>query len=427
MFMSFDFVYVNTDSLAPMTTVLPPNHTFISSDILDEDRRIYLDSLQGDTNIRNIPTFIFLVAMAMVGLFGNSLILLIYSGRKKKTSTIVFIQSIAVVDLITNVIVIPLTIYVLFHTWDFNNHGLCKSFLFINLAAASTSAILLLAVATVRYRKVCIPLGWQVTANHARIISVVIAVFSCLTSIPYTVVHGIQLVETGRPEVRGKECRVDQNYVNTIWPLVVSLVSLVIFLSCCIPLTYMYVRVGITAWRHIYALDVSQADDAKMPQNTSDDTMDTKDSASDVQTKTDCIELELKDKPNEGVKKDVTSSQQTICVPPARGNLEAIGRKIANHTTRMLITISVVYIITNLTTLILVFIRSLKPEQMLNIGTVADSMYRLFLQIFMLNCAINPFIYCMCDRKFRKEATAFLRKVFCPQCQLKRNCGVNRK
>ncbi|KAH9510304.1 hypothetical protein Btru_042717 [Bulinus truncatus] len=414
MFMDFEF---KTD--IPQGPVQSTNVTAENVYVTDEDKERYLNSLQEETNIRNIPTFIFLIALSIVGLFGNVLILVVYSHKKRKTATIVFIKSIAVVDLITNVIVIPVTIYVLFRTWDFHDRLLCKGFLFFNLATASTSAILLLGVAIVRYRKVCVPLGWQVTTRQAKIISITIALISCLTSIPYTVVHGLQDIETGRDGIRGRECRVDQEYVNTIWPQVVSAISLIIFLACCIPLTVMYILVGVTAWRHSQAFGATLVNEVKtLEQNTPGNSSNSKTCSSDTLTKTECYDLEERDKPRETSNKNsdtLESKQGKGGSSTERKGLDAIGRKVANRTTRMLLTISVVYIITNLTTLVLVFVRSTAKEQVLNQGAASDTLYRLFLQIFMVNCAVNPFIYGMCDRNFRKESLAYVKRLACQQ------------
>ncbi|CAL1542185.1 unnamed protein product, partial [Lymnaea stagnalis] len=159
----------------------------------------YLAHLQHESNLRNIPSFIYLFVLGIMGLIGNSLILIVYSRKKKETATVVFIKSIAVVDLITNVLIIPATTYVNLNTWNFPLPSLCKAYIYLNIVTAVTPAINILAIAVTRYRKICHPFGWQVSTRQARAVTITVAIFSCLLCVPYTVVHGQQTIPTPNP------------------------------------------------------------------------------------------------------------------------------------------------------------------------------------------------------------------------------------
>jgi hypothetical protein len=125
-----------------------------------------------------------------------------------------------------------------------------------------------------------------------------IALGSTLSSVPYTIVHGIQHIPTGHLGITGRECRIDQEYVYTSWPLVVNGVFLTIFLSCSISLTVMYTRVGITAWRHSNGLELVSVkkNAAPLQQQTPESSDSDKGRLSDSATKAECLELDSNEK-----------------------------------------------------------------------------------------------------------------------------------
>ncbi|XP_059154609.1 uncharacterized protein LOC131940063 [Physella acuta] len=109
-----------------------------------------LEWLQGINNSANIPSFVLLSVLTICGVFGNSLILMVYSRKVNKTPTVTLIQVIAFVDLMTNVVIIPGTIYTILHTVTYTNVIVCKGYYFLNSFTAWTSAILLVIVAIIR-------------------------------------------------------------------------------------------------------------------------------------------------------------------------------------------------------------------------------------------------------------------------------------
>lgn len=79
----------------------------LASNVSEEERHRYLYILQEETTRMMIPAMIFLILLAVVGLVGNSLVLLVYSRNFQQTSTRIFIMAIAAFDLVTNVLAIP--------------------------------------------------------------------------------------------------------------------------------------------------------------------------------------------------------------------------------------------------------------------------------------------------------------------------------
>ncbi|BFZ21117.1 hypothetical protein BsWGS_24156 [Bradybaena similaris] len=230
-----------------MTTT---NITNSSSTVSEEERLEYIQQLQNQTTITMIPAMIFLIIVAIVGVIGNPLVLYVYARQFQQNPTRVFIMVIALLDLVANVVAIPGEIYDMFHIWDFDNPELCQARLFINCFVVISVAMALTAVAVVRYRKVCNPFGWQVTTTHAKRISVVVIFLGALFSAPYVITNGRQTKETPRPGIIAYECSEDDNYKNTIWPIVNNAFFLLLFIVSFLTLLILYLRIGVTAWRH---------------------------------------------------------------------------------------------------------------------------------------------------------------------------------
>ncbi|KAH9491994.1 hypothetical protein Btru_029588 [Bulinus truncatus] len=210
----------------------------------------YLDELNRETIIIMIPSIIYLIILGLVGFIGNSLVLFVYSRKFSRTPTRIFILSIASFDLITNTVVIPGEIYDLFHLWDFDKVYICKVRLFFNAFTTMVAAMVLVAVAVARYRKICKPFGWQITVTHAKVISVSMAVASLLFSVPYAIINGRQTKPAPRAGINGHECTIDDSYLNTMWPMMNAAFFILLFVVCSTPLVVLYVLIGIKAWRH---------------------------------------------------------------------------------------------------------------------------------------------------------------------------------
>ncbi|GFN92484.1 neuropeptide y receptor type 1 [Plakobranchus ocellatus] len=163
-----------------------------SWNISDAEAQHYIDLVQADTTKIVIPIITFLIFLAILGAVGNALVLLVYYRGFKKGATRVLILFIAAVDLFSCILVIPGEVYDMFHLWDWTNTGVCRARMLVSGTSTVASALALLWVAIVRYRKVCHPFGWQVGSRHARIATVAVLLFSILAASPLAVVNGRQ-------------------------------------------------------------------------------------------------------------------------------------------------------------------------------------------------------------------------------------------
>ncbi|GFO46202.1 neuropeptide ff receptor 2 [Plakobranchus ocellatus] len=218
--------------------------------ISERERREYLQGLQEQTTLVMIPAMVAILLMALVGLIGNSLVLYVYYRKFRPNATRIFICVIAVFDLVSNVLLIPGEVYDMFHLWDFDEPDLCRTRLCLNSLITMMSALVLSALAVLRYRKVCVPFGWQITIRHAKILSVIILMMCILFSAPYAIINGRQTKVTPDPRIYGSECTIDDAFVDTIWPMINSGFYLLLFLSTSTTIVVLYSLVGVKTWRH---------------------------------------------------------------------------------------------------------------------------------------------------------------------------------
>nr|KAI8732821.1 neuropeptide Y receptor type 5-like [Biomphalaria glabrata] len=384
-----------------------------SSTLGSSDRKdCILRSVQDQVILKYIALFTYLALVTLVGVIGNSLILAVYFRRTRKTATIVFIEAIAVTDLLTNILVIPVTYYVLMKSVAIETY-LCRIYYFLNYSTSFISVVLLLAVAVVRYRKICLPFAKQVTAKHARLISMGIALLCITLCVPHTIVSGRATVqELPQEGISIYECAIDDYFVESLWTKVVNGFSIFIFLMCCVPVTVMYSKIGIEAQRRrpTYGHGSLQRRDVSESAANSDS----------VKDHLNCkIQLE-KENATSSLSRDNDTSLSEQKPPPLKETrLQREGSSYfyrsqrgawaLNRTTLMLLTISVIYILTNLTTLVLICTRSLIKMKISSLSVLNASIFSICLYLFILNSAVNAIIYIALDRNFRIDCVKLIK------------------
>ncbi|XP_059154678.1 bombesin receptor subtype-3-like [Physella acuta] len=223
-----------------------PNASF---NVSEEERWEYLNRRQSDNNIANIPSFLFMALAFVSGIIGNSLILIVYSRKRNKTPTVILIQAIAVMDTLTNLVMIPGTAYQMSHTWTYTNVTICKLHYFCNSVTSWTSAILLLVVAIVRYRKICKPFGKQINNKTTKIICAFVVVLSIVFSLPFAVFYGIKTSDIGHKGKIRYNCGVSDAYVHSPWPMICLGLFIIVFITCSVTLSTLYILIGLEARR----------------------------------------------------------------------------------------------------------------------------------------------------------------------------------
>ncbi|GFO46212.1 LOW QUALITY PROTEIN: orexin receptor type 2 [Plakobranchus ocellatus] len=457
---------LNTASSSPdffqliFSTTEPPNsssyHTtpvFIS----ERERREYLQRLQEQTTLAMLPAILFILLMALVGLIGNSLVLYVYSRKFRPNATRIFICVIAVFDLVNNVFLIPSEVYDMLNYWDFDYAMLCRVRLGLMTAVTIMSAFTLNALAFARYRKVCVPFGWQVTISQAKFISFILLIISALCATPYGIIKGLHTRQTPHPEIYGTVCSTSDAFRDTIWTLVNSIFFFFLFCLTAIEMVVLYSMVGVKAWRHSQSssgvtsagVGSSSSESGGVTHSTSGATGEPGENSQeengieDGTSDTNGTNQKhfFKDESTRSVKM-FTSSEIVVISdtrPPeqeeARRNEtgkiaesrnssrskvnenESIETKVKvkpkHSLNRMCFIISAVYIITFLPFLSLLTVASVESEEITTLEGPPLALFNLFYRSFFINSAANSIIYFICDLAFRRECIKLFRKFFC--------------
>ncbi|KAH9508270.1 hypothetical protein Btru_050674 [Bulinus truncatus] len=84
-------------------------------------------------------------------------------------------------------------------------------------------------------------------------------------------------------------------------------------------------------------------------------------------------------------------------------------RRNFGRTSCMLLTISVVFLLSFLPFNLLQFFKNVAPHRYAALEDVPLSVYHLFYRSYLVNCAVNPIIYSLCDHRFRQDALKLLK------------------
>ncbi|XP_055897708.1 uncharacterized protein LOC106067079 isoform X1 [Biomphalaria glabrata] len=421
----------------------------------------YLSMLQEKSTLAFIPTLVYLSLLIVVGSIGNSLVLVVYSTKMFRTPLRVFIMSMAVFDLLINILIIPGEIYDMFHIWTFQLPVECQIRMYLNGLLVFSSAFLLVAIATTRYKMVCRPFEKQVSLTQSKYICGLVVLISSVISIPHGLIHGSQTRKTPEPNIEGHYCQVDDSYYPTVWPTLNSAFFVLLFVSCSSVIIYFYICIGNTSWRqskhfttnknnlvtrtviNTSEISTSMIDEDEITSPSLSDKGQTKDGCiSSDRSLCDRIEIEkvqrlskeTRDNSNiyknvemekHGNKIDVYSNRdtkQSVNVTDVsksqlnnkqKNRYQKVGsnrtRSLFGKTSLMMLTVTLVFFIGFLPFLALNVFAAISPDTVSSLTGVALSFYQLFLYSYFLNSAANPIIYSLLDRKFKNECSRLFK------------------
>ncbi|KAK3584532.1 hypothetical protein CHS0354_039267 [Potamilus streckersoni] len=200
-----------------------------------------------------IPAFFFVGILMVIGFVGNLAALYFYGWKTKTTPATIFIFALAIFDLLSCCISMPMEISDMRYFFTFESLAACKLFRFVNHFAVIASALTLLGIAVDRYRRICKPFDKQMTITQARIVCGVCASASILFSWPAMVLYTTQPVSVKYSDtvyLDGKDCTItiDESYKPYIWAF--HIFHFLGFIMMTIALAILYVRIGHQLFKH---------------------------------------------------------------------------------------------------------------------------------------------------------------------------------
>lgn len=168
-----------------------------------------------------LPVTIFFGILAVFGVLGNIFVLYVYKYKYPLCNFRIFVSCLATADFVSCLFVFPCEIvgHRIWFSYPKSAVWFCKLKTFIFGIAVMTSSLILLLIATDRYRKVCRPLGPQISHQNAFRLCVVSLAIAVIMTIPIPILFGIQHenITYGGESIQITSCEKDDDYKDTIW------------------------------------------------------------------------------------------------------------------------------------------------------------------------------------------------------------------
>ncbi|XP_067658785.1 cholecystokinin receptor type A-like [Haliotis asinina] len=142
--------------------------------------------------VRPVETIIGLLAFfSLLGTTGNAVVLYVYTRKRNKLPSTIFIISLAGTDLSVCVIVMPYTMTVEYLDYEIKYDLLCKLYLFLITSNVPFSAFIMVAIAVDRYICICHPHWHVLDTRRAKLILFSLIVFSMILGIITALAYGV--------------------------------------------------------------------------------------------------------------------------------------------------------------------------------------------------------------------------------------------
>ncbi|XP_060589821.1 uncharacterized protein LOC132745009 [Ruditapes philippinarum] len=170
----------------------------------------------GDTSLTTLPVTIYIGLIAILGIIGNIVVLVVYNRKYPKCNFKYFVLVLAGLDLTSCTILMPMEIYTLINWFQFTYPWLCKIKSFLNVFTVTSSAATLLLIAIDRFRKVCKPHSKQIQPELAIKLSILVLFLSVIPATSDAIFWGIHTHEEAN--ITAHMCEKDNDFKHTIWP-----------------------------------------------------------------------------------------------------------------------------------------------------------------------------------------------------------------
>lgn len=152
---------------------------------------IYLEELNNAMVTLLIPNTVLLFVLLIVSIVGNGLVVYIYTFQmKSKTDDRYFIPCLAVVDMIACGLGVSFGICLNFNPLNFRKGVICKFIWSANQFTATSSGLMLLAIAVQRYIKVSRLSNSSMSLRSKRLTITAIIIVSIVISLPCFILYG---------------------------------------------------------------------------------------------------------------------------------------------------------------------------------------------------------------------------------------------
>lgn len=358
------------------------------------------------------PALVYMVVLFVLGVPGNASVLYIYFFKCRESPTRVFIMSLALLDIIHCVLIMPSEIALLDNFDNFDFPILCKITRFVSSFINNSSAFILIAIAIDRYKRICRPHGHHIDPFMAKKIVIAAWIFAVLTSWQMCVLYGTRTLK------HGKTCLISDHMDGKIFPTIyiyvlvvgqgITDVLLIIFYSLvgrevCVRKAQRRMRRSLRMSNDISQLRTSMEFSNESPSPTPTTSIPNRFSA-----------IFKREASKESASSNTKSNESTrTFMRQSRGS--SIRQQILSKTTIMMFLVTITFIISFVPHTAAVIMRYQAKPYVQSLTVSGMEMYQIFLRSYFMNSVLNPFIYCFVSKQFRKQCKESLQCIKCFQ------------
>ncbi|CAC5419409.1 unnamed protein product [Mytilus coruscus] len=406
-----------------------------------------LQNANYNLTLNALPNIVITILYLFLGIIGNTVIIYVYAfATKSNIHNKYFILVLAIVDIIACVVNCVFTIVLDFMQLTFTSDGFCKLLRVLCHVTALMSAFILLVIAIQRYLLVCRPFGRQMTPSVRKLFVVLSVILSSILGFPAAIFYGI--ADVSHLGVNGTACKYTENYVGSPKLLIYNYIFMLTCVFGIIAVCVLYFQVV----RRIYKQRNKFPKGRKSSKNEKEETTDFSTTDSEMQSESRLVDIINQEKLGGNIKRKTSynpfarfssrsnkishteGTMLTNTEMPSETGLESNSSRSLDRSIKrkMSITatakqrvrskskkikaslkyhrVSLMFI-----TITVVCFASYIPLRSLELMEVQDKdfvektfgnflpLYRFLYTSYILNNIVNPLIYGLFDKEFRKR------------------------
>ena len=364
-----------------------------------------------------MPLLVFFIVCNIVGFLGNIAVIYIYSLKYPRNHHRLLVLVLSVVDLTACCTTVPIETVSTWHWFDYPSSSLCKARMFFIMFVGLSALYMLFVTAVYKYRRICKPYAKQVTRNMIVVLCVIGVVSALAFGIPAAVLFDVNYhtIEINNKTEPAQLCEVNRIFRGTQYPAVyrhcVAVYS--VLLVATVVMYFFIAKKTLTHFRR-----KKQAPKAKQVDTETESSFSTLgescQSAESQSTSAVCskdITLNPNDEmqsapstisdssPTEGV----SGTKQVLAVTSGNSAMAKSTLSISQiRTVLILVIIAGTFSMTFLMGLSFGYVFALRTYS--DYSSLGELVF-LFAcyRLYFINFAMNPVVYFVLDRCFRKE------------------------
>lgn len=222
--------------------VYDPNKTLLSFDV------DLLEQYNDGVFMYKLPAVIYTSFMMVLGIPGNSIVFYVYFFRWRRSTSRIFILFLAALDMVNCATTLPMEIFIMRYSLKLDYPFLCKISRYSTYVMNCSSAMILLGIATDRYKRICRPYQGTFSEKQSKYICIFSIVCSMSTTWPALVLYGTRELNLG--VVTGYSCLLQNKFDQTPYPVVFFGIMITTTMSIFAVLTALYYFVGKQIYIH---------------------------------------------------------------------------------------------------------------------------------------------------------------------------------